>query len=354
MTSFSRRDLLKGSTAVAAGTLVPSGTVLAAAPPATAITPALIKAAQKEGAVTWYTAADLALAEKIARTFEAKFSGVKVRIERNGSERIFQRIAQETRSKISNADVVNSSDAAHYIVWKREGMMAPFLPEDVAKHYAAQYKDADGLFASFRLFLCPIAYNTNQVKATEAPKSYTDLLGPKWVGKIAKGHPSYSGTVLTSTYQISRDLGWSYFEKLAKQKIMQLQSAVDVPKKVALGERAIAADGVEYVMIQAKEKRQPMEIVYPTEGTPLITSPSAVFTSAPHPNAARLLQAWCFSPECQEFCVNDGGLRTGHAQVKDKKGRTPLSSIKLMKDDPAAVERLSGEIKKRYSQIFKV
>ena len=87
------------------------------------------------------------------------------------------------------------------------------------------------------------------MKAADAPKSFADLLDPKWSGKIVKAHPSYSGTILTATYQIARDIGWSYFEKLAQQKVMQVQSATDPPKKLALGERAIMADGIEYVAL---------------------------------------------------------------------------------------------------------
>jgi iron(III) transport system substrate-binding protein len=351
---ISRRDVLKGSAAVAAGTFATSAKVLAQAPPATAITPALIKAAQKEGTVNYYTSIDLPLAERIARTFEARYSGIKVRVERSGAERVFQRIGQEYKSKILRVDVVNSSDAAHLIVWKRQGILAPFVPEDVAKYYAAEHKDPDGQFASYRVFLCPIAYNPKMVPAAEAPKSFADLLNAKWVAKIAKAHPSYSGTILTATFQVSRDIGWGYFEKLAQQKIMQLQSAVDPPKKVVAGERPIAADGVEYGMIQAKEKGAPIEIVYPTEGTPLIVGPNAIFKAAPNPNAARLLQAWMFTPECQQLNVDYGGLRSAHSQVKDKAGRKPLGSIKLMKDDAAGVEKSADEIKRRYTQIFKV
>jgi iron(III) transport system substrate-binding protein len=354
MPKITRRDVLKGSTAFAVGAIAPSAKVLAAAPPATAITPALIKAAQKEGTVNYYTSVDLPLAERIARAFEKRYSGVKVRVERSGAERVFQRIGQEYGSKIHNVDVVNSSDAAHLIVWKRQGILAPFVPEDVAKHYPKEHYDADGQFASFRVFLCPIAYNPKLVKKEDAPKSFNDLLHPKWVGKIVKAHPSYSGTILTATFQVSRDIGWGYFEKLAKQKIMQVQSAVDPPKKIVIGERMIAADGVEYGMIQAKEKGAPIEIVYPTEGTPLIVGPNALFKAAPHPNAARLLQAWMFSPECQQLIVDHGGLRSAHAQVKDKAGRVPFSKIKLMKDDAAGVEKSAEEIKRRYSQLFKV
>jgi iron(III) transport system substrate-binding protein len=199
-----------------------------------------------------------------------------------------------------------------------------------------------------------MGYNTNLVKKEEAPKGFRDLLDPKWVGKIVKAHPSYSGTILTATFQTARDLGWDYFEKLAQQKIMQVQSATDPPKKLALGERSVMADGIEYGMFQAKERGQPVEIVYPVEGTPLIIGPNALFKAAPNPNAARLMQSFMFSPECQQLIVDHGGLRSAHALVKDKAGRTPLSQIKLMKDDAAAVEKSSDDIKKRYTQIFKV
>jgi iron(III) transport system substrate-binding protein len=349
---LSRRHVLKGSAAL--GLTVFASPIRAAAPPAEAVTPALIEAAKKEGKVVWYTSIDLPASQRIAKAFEARYPGIPVRVERTGAERLFQRIGQEYSSRIFAADVVNTSDAAHVIVWKRNDWLAPYVPEDVAKHFPAEHKDPDGMFASVRVTLCPIAYNTNLVKKEEAPKSYADLLDPKWAGKIVKAHPSYSGTILTATYQISRDIGWSYFEKLAQQRIMQVQSATDPPKKLALGERAIMADGGEYVALQLKENGDPIEIVYPTEGTPVIVGPNAIFKNAPNPNAARLLQSYMFSPEGQQFMIESAGMHSVHALAKEKSGRTPLSKIKLMKDDAAAVEAESENLKKRYTQIFKV
>jgi iron(III) transport system substrate-binding protein len=363
MRRFSRRRVLQGSTALAAsgalaaaGRFTPSAQaqVTSAAPPASAITPALIEAAKKEGKVVWYTSVDLPLAEKVARAFEAKYPGVAVRVDRTGAERVFSRIGQEYSSNIFAVDIVNSSDAAHLIVWKRSGWLAPYVPEDVARHYPAEHKDPDGMFASFRVFLCVMGYNTDLVKAQDAPKSFADLLDPKWTGKIVKAHPSYSGTVLTATFQTARDIGWPYFEKLAQQKIMQVQSASDPPKKLALGERAIMADGIEYGMFQLKESGKPVEIVYPAEGTPLIVGPNAIFKNAPNPNAARLLQSYMLSAECQQLSIDAGGMRSVHAQTKEKAGRTPLAKVKVMKDDPVAVEKESEAIKARYTQIFKV
>jgi iron(III) transport system substrate-binding protein len=352
-TTFTRRDMLKAGSALAATTVF-AEPVRAATPPAEAVTPQLIEAAKKEGKVVWYTSVDLPLAEKVAKAFETKYPGVKARVERTGAERVFTRIGQEYSSNIRAVDVVNSSDAAHLIVWKRNGWLQPYVPEDVAKDYPAEHRDPDGMFASFRIFLCPMGYNTDLVNAADAPKSYADILDPKWKGKIVKAHPSYSGTILTATYQISRDIGWDFFDKLAQQNILQVQSASDPPKKLALGERAIMADGIEYGMFRLKETGKPVDLIYPSEGTPLIIGPNAIFKAAPNPNAARLMQSYMLSAECQQLVIDEGGLRSAHRLVKDKPGRKPLSEIKLMKDDAAAVEKLSSEIKARYTKIFKI
>jgi iron(III) transport system substrate-binding protein len=228
------------------------------------------------------------------------------------------------------------------------------LPEDVAKHYPSEHKDADGMFASFRVWLSIIAYNTNLVKPEEAPKSFADLLDPKWKGKIVKAHPGYSGTIMTATYQMSRDLGWDYFEKLSRQNIMQVQSSADPPKKLALGERAVQADGNEYNIFQLKEQGRPVEPVYAAEGSPLIVGANGVFKAAPHPNAARLLQGYMFTAEAQQLIIDVGGLRSLHPQTREKSGRKPFREIKTMKDDPVAVEKSSEEIKVRYTKIFGV
>jgi iron(III) transport system substrate-binding protein len=199
-----------------------------------------------------------------------------------------------------------------------------------------------------------IGYNTNLVKAEEAPKSFADLLDPKWKGKIVKGHPAYSGTIMTATYQMARDLGWPYFEKLAQQNVMQVQSSTDPPKKLALGERAIMADGNDYNLVLLKEAGQPVEVVHPTEGTPLITGPNAIFKGAPNPNAARLFQSYLFSREAQQLLVDAAAQHSFHVQVVEKPGRIPLRDIKLMADDAAAVEQQAEDIKARYTKYFKV
>lgn len=262
---LSRRDVLKtslqGSAALAMASVF-AEPARAQAPPAESITPQLIDAAKKEGTVILYSSMDLPVGEKLGKAFEAHYPGIAVQIERSGSERLFQRVAQEAASNIHAVDVINSSDASHFIPWKKNGWLAPFVSEDVAKYFPADYRDPDGMFATSRIWLSSIAYNTNLVKPEDAPRSFADLLDPKWAGKMVKGHPAYSGTIMTATFETVRELGWDYYEKLSKQRVMQVQSSTDPPKKLSLGERAVMADGNEYGIVLLKEAGQPVEPVY--------------------------------------------------------------------------------------------
>ena len=341
--------------AAASTILAPLGArVLSAAPPATAITPELIEAAKKEGKVTYYTAMDLSVAEPMAKAFEAKYPGIKVAVERTGAERLFNRIGQEVGSNIRRVDVANSSDAAHFIVWKRQGWLEPFLTPDMAENLPADQRDADGAFVNQRTHLSAIAYNTKLVKPEDAPKGFVDLLDPRYTGKLAKGHPGYSGTIMTATQQLAKALGWEYFEKLSKQKVLQVQSATEPPKRIEAGERAIAVDGSDYLFWMARERGSPIEVVHAVEGTPQISNPMAIFKASPNPNAARLLVGWIMSPEGQEFIVNVSGQYPANKLVKAKAGRPALASIKTLPEDPASVEKAAEEIKARYAKIFKV
>jgi len=139
---WSRRDVLKTSTALAASALF-AEPAKAVAPPPTGVTPTLVEAARNEGRLSYYCALELNVAERLARTFEAKYPGIAVRVERSGAERIFQRIAQEQGSGINAVDVANSTDPAHYLDWKAKDWLAPYVPEDVARHFPADHVDPE-------------------------------------------------------------------------------------------------------------------------------------------------------------------------------------------------------------------
>jgi iron(III) transport system substrate-binding protein len=135
---------------------------------------------------------------------------------------------------------------------------------------------------------------------------------------------------------------------------MQVQSATEPPKKIAQGERAIMADGGEYLVLSLKARGEPVEPVYATEGTPLVTGPSGIMSNAPNPNAARLFFAWSMTAEAQQLNVDAGGLRSAHPAVKEKAGVRKFSDIKTLREEANVVADKADEIKAQYVKYFKV
>src|SRR5260370_34337601 len=137
MRKHSRRDVLqgslKGSAALALGTVFASA-VRAEAPPPVAITPQLVDAAKKEGKVILYSSMDLPVGEKLGKAFEAAYPGIAVQIERSGSERLFQRLGQGVSSSIPAAHNVNPSGASPLISWQKNGLLAPVVPPKAAPY----------------------------------------------------------------------------------------------------------------------------------------------------------------------------------------------------------------------------
>lgn len=345
---FQRRGVLAG---LAATAMLPGARTLAQS---TAPSAELIAAATKEGTAVFHTSIDLPVAQKMVTAFQNKFPGIRIQLERSGAERVLQRVEQEYASNIKVADVVESSDISMFIGWKKKGWLARHLAPDAVQYWPADQKDADGQFATVRGQLSCIAYNTRQVKPEDAPTSFADLLAPKWRMRMVKAHPGYSGTILTSTFATANALGRAYFEGLAKQRVMQVQSASDPPKKVAQGERSIMIDGSEYVVFYLKEAGNPIEVVYPTEGTPMIEGQVSVMAAAPHPNAAKLFLNYCYTAECQQLLSDVGGLRSFHPDVKLTPGRKKLSEIKTLHVDPYALTAATDDVKKKYTEIFGV
>ncbi len=177
--THSRRDVLKASAAMAAGAVFAEPLKAATAEPS-AVTPALIEAARKEGKISFYTALELPTSERLAKAFEAKYPGIAVRVERSGAERIFQRIGQEQASRIYAVDVVCSTDPAHFLDWKSKDWVAPYVPEDVTKYFPPEHVDPSGMHATLCAWLEVIGYNTNLVAREDAPKSYAvSCSGPR-------------------------------------------------------------------------------------------------------------------------------------------------------------------------------
>lgn len=310
-----------------------------------------VEAAKKEGKVVWYTSLALSSSEKVAKLFEAAYPGVKVEVHRTGSQRILQRVMQELSANIKNADVVHTSDAGHYVLLKDKKLLAKYAPAGIDR-FPASFKDKDGYHYGLRATVNVIAYNTKAVSAADAPKTWKDLLDPKWRGKLVTAHPGYSGIIATHVLALVHLHGWDYWKQMAQNKPMLVQSAVDPSGVVGSGERAIAVNGGDYNFFQVKQKGNPVEVVFPKEGVPLVVSPSAITSFAPHPNAARLFTDFIFSQSVQQVLADTEGLYTGHPGVTYPPGRPKLNELKLLQVDPEELEKRNEEIKTRFVELF--
>src|SRR6266851_571742 len=312
---------------------------------------ARVEAAKKEGKVVWYTSLALPSAEKVAKLFEVAYPGIKVEVHRTGSQRILQRVMQELQANLKLVDVLHTSDAGHFVLLKEKKLLMKYTPAGVDP-FPAGFKDRDGYYYGLRATVNVIAYNTKLVPAGEVPKGWKDLLDPKWKGKLVTAHPGYSGVIATRVLALVQLHGWDYFKQLAQNKPMIVQSANDPPTTVASGERPVAADGGDYTFYQVKKKGNPVEIVFPKEGVPLVVSPSAITGFAPHPNAAKLFTDFIFSRELQQVLADSEGLYTGHPDVKYPADRHKLSELKLLRVEPEELDKRNEEIKTRFVEFF--
>jgi iron(III) transport system substrate-binding protein len=312
---------------------------------------ARVEAAKKEGKVVWYTSLALPTAEKIGKLFEAAYPGIKVEVQRTGSQRILQRVMQEMQANLKLVDVIHTSDAGHFVLLKEKKLLMKYSPAGIDA-FPAGFKDKDGYYFTLRATVNVIAYNTKLVPAAEAPKGWKDLLDPKWRGKMVTAHPGYSGVISTHVLALVQLYGWDYFKQLAQNKLMLVQSAVDPAGVVASGERQVAVDGGDYYYYQMKKKGNPIEVVYPKEGVPLVSSPTAIASFAPHPNAGKLFTDFTFTRELQQVMADSEGLYTGHPEVKYPTDKPKLSDLKLLTVDPEELEKRNEEIKSRFVEFF--
>jgi len=312
---------------------------------------ALFQAARKEGSVIWYTSLALPSSTAISHAFKMKYTGIDVEVHRTGSQRVLQRIMQEASAGIKNADVIHTSDAGHFELLKDKGMLLKFTPRGV-EVFPAGFKDKDGFYYAMRATLSVIAYNPKSLPEKDAPKTWKDLLNNKWSGKEVTAHPGYSGIIMTHVLALVNVYGWDYFRDLAKNKLHIVQSANDPAGVIASGERPVGVNGAEYFYYKTQKQGNPIKIVYPKEGVPLVVSPVAIAKNAPHPNAAKLFTEFIFSKESQQLLADKEGLYTGHPEVTYPADKPKLKDLKLLAPSADELEKRNAEIKKRFIEYF--
>jgi len=312
---------------------------------------ALVQAAKKEGTVMWYTSLALPSSTSIAHFFELKYPGMDVRVHRTGSQRVLQRVMQEAAAGVKTVDVIHTSDAGHFVLLKEKGMLLKYAPQGTMP-FPAGFKDKDGFYFGMRATLSVIADNPKLISDKDAPRTWKDLLNPKWKGKMVSAHPGYSGIIMTHVLALVNLYGWDYFRDLAKNSLHVVQSANDPAGVVASGERPVGVNGAEYFYYKTQKQGNPIKIIYPSEGIPLVVSPVAVAKDAPHPNAAKLFVDYIFSKESQQLLADKEGLYTGHPQVTYPADKPKLKDLKLLSVEADELEKRNAEIKKRFIEYF--
>lgn len=305
-------------------------TYLASSNGAFADVKAIESAARKDGELTWYVASIDALnAEKAGRKFTEKY-GIKVNVVRAPSQIMFQRLEQDLSQGVGNADVFSSVDIGNFVVLKKKGVLVAYTPEN-AKDLLPQFQnlDSDGFFHATVASVIAIDYNNQKVRTEDAPKNWSDLLDPKWAGKIALGHPAYSGFAGNWAAQMFKLYGKQYFERIEKLQPLVSRSLLDATNLLASGERLVTASPISPIL-ESADKGNPLAIQYPADGAILVSTPSAVLKSAPHPNAARLFMEFLLGPEFNSILAR-AHYETMRADVKPLPGAKSVTEIKVIR-----------------------
>lgn len=263
---------------------------------------ALIAAAKKEGEVVWYTTQIInQLVRPVVAAFEKKYPGITVRYTRANASQTAVKIISESQAGRVQSDVFDGTTTV--VPLKKEGYVLQWMP-DTAKVYPAGLKDPEGYWVACNLFVITPGYNTSLVPKGTEPRTFQDLLDPKWRGKMVwNGFPTSSGmggfvgNVLTS---MGQEKGMSYLRALAKQKIANVRgSAREVLDQVITGEYPIALQIFNHHVVISAKKGAPVDWIKMEPAT-VTLSVISVHKDAPHPNAAKLLVDFIISKEGQE------------------------------------------------------
>ena len=299
---------------------------------------ALQKAARQEGPMTWYVSFyGQDMADKTAEAFGKKYPGLTVKAVRATTGGIFQRMNQDLRANNTVAGVLSMSGIGdHYGLLLRDKHLASYVPPSAAKIIgSAKPAVVEGYVYPFAGGLMAIGYNNKLVSAADAPKTWSDLADPKWKGKLAVGHPGFSGFDAALVAWLSKEKGWDYFKAVRANDPLVQRSTFDSITSLNSGERLIAPmpDGVAAPNI---EKGNPIAVVYPTDGSLFIMGFTAIMKNAPQPNMAKLFTEFLLGPEHADILVNNNydSVRGGVERTLVGGGR--LGDIKIVPLLPSA------------------
>jgi iron(III) transport system substrate-binding protein len=260
----------------------------------------LIEGAKKEGKVNFYTGL---IVDQVVRpvkdAFEKEYPFLQVEFFRGNSERIAQKVLTEYQAKRYEVDIVSGSAATTMV--QRAGYMQRFYSPHIAE-YPPELKDAKGFWGSTNVYFMTLGYNTRSVKPSELPKTYEDLLNPRWKGQAmwstsrGSGAPQFIGNILVT---MGQEAGKAYLQKLKQQNVAKsTASARQILDLVIAGEYPMAIQIFNHHAYISKGAGAPVEW-QPLEPVTATNNTVGVAKNAPHPHAAMLFLDFMLSRKGQ-------------------------------------------------------
>lgn len=257
----------------------------------------LVSRAQEEGEVVWYTSTTEPDALAIADAFEAEY-GIPVLVQRSGGADTLQRFLLEADAGNVQNDVLGIGATAPFDEMLDEGYLTPYIPEGAEDRVEPQAIAEDGSWLGFFFQPAVIAYRTDLVE--DKPTSWEDLLDPQFSGVIGHIDPNFSG-VIGVVNGLQENLGWDWYKSLAEQKVLMARTNNNLTDSMTSGEVEVGTFLYVNYAEGLKADGQPIDYVFPEEGTYAQVQANAVMADAPHPYAARLFQEFLISDTVQKI-----------------------------------------------------
>lgn len=308
-----------------------------------------IAAAKREGTLTWYSSTPFPLVQQLADQF-TRDTGVKVTLLRSGGEAVLRRFLQEYQAGQPGADVVTMSDAGAAVGLTKQGVFVPFRPEGFDQVIESG-KDPNGHWIAQRVHLIGMPVRTDKVAEKDRPKTWSDLVDPKYKGLMVMPDPSFTAIQLTVVTGLSAKLGWDFYKGLRRNDTMIVQGHQQVYKTMQQGERVIGAEGADPKSFNDGKDVPNQSVIYPTEGVFIVVSPTAIVKNGKNPNAARLFMRFMVSPVAQRM-IADNAIHSSRVDIAPPKDQPGLKEVRFI---PVAVEQIearSREVKARFNEIF--
>jgi iron(III) transport system substrate-binding protein len=260
----------------------------------------LVTKAQSERELIVYGTALAAQFERFSEPFKRRYPFIKTQYSRTTGEALTSKVLREVAARQLDVDVILINNYTHRIFMKRN-IIASYTPPTAA-NFPAGFIDKQGFWVGFYLVPYAITYNTALVHRASAPKSYDDLLNPKWKGQISLEREEYLVTQAHAQY-LGASKATDYFKKLARQNLVLVNGHSNQGMLLAAGEFPIIAYSDIARTEELKKKGAPVEWVRAEPHITVLVS-AGLTRESRHPAAARLFMNYLAADDGQREILN--------------------------------------------------